>query len=834
MAAGIENECQNLIEQIKDLENNINNENIKLRQIMDEYSNYLNEKVDEENKKGENEINSFLEDFEIKMKTFQNEFDRKMDELNLEHEKNLERIRNEGDTFENRIQIHYQKFDKESFLKMANEIIEENKKKLAIIKSKILNEIEIYSNNQISYQNEKIEFNKKIENEHKEMEKALENLKNNVNPFDNELSIKQKEMDELSQRFRNELNDRKAILDHDNQNDNSTLDYLRRSLKSSLDLLRKKIQKDEQKLLQINENMKKEIEEFIQTSKSEISKLNSDKTTNKMQNKRVIETNSKAFMMQKDKMKKEYEAEIKKLKELLSENENNGNKVLLEYQSKFENLKKEKDSLISLNLQTLSDFEQKLQNDINSIKDETIEKIEKLKNQISTMLQKDQAINEKKIEEIKAKNQEKEESLKKEKNMEYEQTLELIQSCGYSKSEYQKLENDYQILYNNLQDQLRENVVVVPESEIFKNMLRVISDLKAEKIDHETIIQSRTKCINFEWTEKIEKEKERFKQKTNINAVNPRAREQAKKAMMIKIENVKNEKQEKIIELTNILNNLQNETKFKNILDEFYRDNNFDEKTSETKLNEIILQLSHDLKNSIENAEIVKKDLIHNLKNTISNQINENNSQINEIKALINKQNSEFKEENKKLNENLSNIHQNSIQNEKDLKNSYAIILNDKKKAFNEIKSILQQEIKEFKPNFPQDTRNVWTMQRAELDASVYQLKNEINNELARLNQEKEQIRKSLDKKWQECFDRKSKINLINSNMPSRAVDTALIDKLEGVLKTVTIQLTNAINDMKKYKHIYIKQEKQINEKFGVHEIGIFQKKHANHMDNVV
>ena len=123
-----------------------------------------------------------------------------------------------------------------------------------------------------------------------------------------------------------------------------------------------------------------------------------------------------------------------------------------------------------------------------------------------------------------------------------------------------------------------------------------------------------------------------------------------------------------------------------------------------------------------------------------------------------------------------------------------------------------------------QETKDAWTKQRKDFDAKVQCLRDQISSELSKLNCQKEEISRNLDNIWKDKLDKKMKLMKIMANWSPKSSDADLIAKLESNLKAVTIQLTNAINEMKKYKNLIMEQEIQINKKFGgMSEVGLLQ-----------
>ena len=839
----IQNECSLLNQQIKELNEFINNQQVKINELIELEIEDINKNVKKMTEKGKAEMKKVEIEYKSKSEELNNQSDLRIQELTKKHSEQLEAIKTSFSNKNPGLSFQYQKLNDEFYKKKLADVLNEYKVFLSDIKQRINDELLQYKNNFDRNKLEKEKFQDDLKNKSNEMLKIYKDQQNQKVLFNKDRKIEYdqqlKNFQSLVESFQKKINDKQQKMLHDSQNDNSTLNYLKQSFKASTDILRKKIAAEQNKKTEQYQKLKKELEDEGYFHKNELEKLNKEKSAQKIQNRSIVDSYQKSFFQVKDSQMKQNLNEINLLNEKISKIKNDKGNAIDEYSSILKNLNSQKNQLLKHNHNVICEFESKFEFQMNQLNTEMLEKIDKLKNQISEMLNKEILSHSKKIETVKSENNQKLNSFKSAKEKEHDQTLELIRSCGYSKAEYQKIDQEYKKEYEKLQSQFDTGIVIVPESDVFKNMLNVIKDLKAEKIDHETINQSRKNCINVEFQEKIDKENKQFSERVKRFSLStsPRARDQAKKAIQMKIDNIRNQKLEQIDKLTKEYNSIISNKAIPLNAKELESDAN---QIQEMNLIHSLQQAKEEQSTQIEQASLNYQSEIQKIFQQLDQAQKSIYQNKEKVQDMCFNQNRKYDKESQNLNDVLTEEHQKFMDQAIKIKNEQKSKVSSlKQKHFNE-REILQSKINELKQKIKQNyvspeefekTREAWTKQRTELDCRFSIIKGKFKGEIEELRQKKEEISKSFDKRWQEIFERKSKLALINSNKPSRTSDLELIEKLEGKLKILTSQLMNAVNDIKKYKNIYIAQEKQINKKFGgIPDVGILHQKTYNNV----
>lgn len=803
------NNIKNLISSISDqLENETKEfeKNIELNKQM------LINQINEEKAKGDQIILDYLKETEEKCNLYEVQFNEKVKNMEIQHEIELNAIQNEFGPFSNNLNTNdYQKVELFLYQNQISDLKLQFQNELNRIKAQISQEIEqIRTENEI-YKNQYLELNNQIENN--EYDQIISEFKTDFDKIKKEnitqLNNLKNSYEELIKKNQSEIETLKITATHNQQNEGSSLDFLRNQLNSTFELVQQRIIKEQQKYQtdfalyedSIRDNEKQFSEQCLQLKK--------ELSNNKIQYQRVVVSTQKSFLMEKEALLTTFKESIAKIKNDFFLLQTNQNQTEIDYRSNLNNLKIEKELEMQTNLKQISDFDSNFQSELEIIKNQYEADLDSYRKEMSELLEKDNLDNHCRIEELDQKHKEAIENFKKSKENENTKQIELISGQGYSKSEYEEIDSNYQKEYESLQNQLQESRIIMPESDSFKNMLRVISDLQTEKADHETINLSRKNCLNGEWNDKIENENKRHSQALSKLVINPRLRDEAKRRLKHKIETVQKEKNDSISHLNQVLADLQKKRNvFQDLDDEI------------EKLQSILDRLPSVNEETIQKAIKDRDDLIKDTKLKIDQYPMIMNSRKKDAGFLINGQKTIYSEKTRKINESHNafmkkneKAYKSEIKQHQTKANNLRTEFQQQKSGLeNEIHSIQEKVHQKISESLTQEMRDQWTQQRADLDSQLMNLRNKYEAQLLQLRNEKEEIIQKYDKMWKDKLDIKMKLMKMAENWTVRSPD---IDILEKELQNLTIQLTKSTNSLKKYKMMYMDQEKQINPSLG-------------------
>lgn len=824
----IDVECNNLRAIINEINQNIKNEEEKFEKETQKWQQDITGKIKEIELKSQKAIDDYLVESKKQYNQHQKEFADRITMLQKANDEELLKIWNENQQADFHIDSTYHhdtNFDK--YKDDFKNLMIQHKNKLSEIKGKINDEINKFKEESRFNKEKYSDFEELIANQINEMDQTINNLISLQKSIDDknnfEILNMKSELDKLKNQNKNIIDEKSKLANNNSVNDESSIEYLIKSLQSKFELFQKKINDEKKSKEAIIESILHEIEEFNNDLENKLSALTTELSSQKIQHKQAIDSCQESFFSEKENIIKLYKDEIDKISSNILLLKNNKDQTNNDYKSKLKNLQSEKDFLISLSQKELIEFDQETENLINQMNNDYFSNKKSLQDEINNQINKDKLDYSNQIAEVEKQNQEKIVNLKKRIENEYQMQVESIMKKSYSKSEFDKIEKSYQDEFEILQKTLNESSVLAPESDLFKNMARVISDLQSELKDHEVIIQSRGRCLKFEWQEKIKKENERFARSpfNDKNIVNPRARDQMKKSIQSKIDDVIRKKNEYLSRSNDYLNQFVQKS-YDNEDDEIVR------------LQIALNQLNKQKNDLVQEALLKKEETIKNQKNQIDQYHSEFCLYKRNLLDKINDQKIEFNSNYKKLNESLISTRQSTNQNELLEINSFQAKLNTINFQFCEEKCQLVAEINQLDNKstsvslsssisssssssslITQETKDAWTKQRKDLDAQVQCLREQLSSEISKLISQKEEIIKNLDNLCKEKFDKKMKLIKIMSNWSPRSSDAELIVKLEAKLKSVSIQLTNLVNEMKKYKNLCIDQERHISKKFG-------------------
>lgn len=823
-------ECQNLKNAINDINQKIRNEQKKYEEEIQNWQSSLFKKIKEVELEGQNNIDDFLKKSEEKYKKYKDDFNKRCEVLLKNLNGEVAKLKNEKlDLNIQTCSFHYQKIDLNQYRSGIESIQKQHLAQLYKIKIQIINKINEIKTKDDLFQIEHKETANNITNQISEMNKLIGKLNDDINLLlgqnNSELSSLKSNFEQLRNRNKEIIDEQSQLINQNSISSKSSIDYLIQSLQTKFDIFKQKISTEEQRKNYITNSISQEIEVSQKEFASQLSELTTELNSQKNQHKAIVEDFQNAFFSEKNEIMKVYQKKLDEAKSSIFLLKSNEDQVHNDCNLTLKNLQNEKKMLVSTHQKDLEELDQETENILNKLAIDHEYNMKTLQAQLDEMRNKDNIYFTSKIDEIEKQNQEIINHFKQQKETEYKSQIESLIKSGYSKDEYEKLENSYQKEFEYLQNKLNEANVITPESEIFKNMARVISDLKSEFKDHEVIIQSRARCLNFEWQQKIKKENERFARSPFNSAVltNPRARDQMRKSFQGRIEDVQKEKNEILAKI--------NEAQNSELIKERSKNVNLKDLQNEQE------QIDQQKNILVQEALIKKEEMIKNKKEQIDQIQIQFGQEKRELLNKINDQKTEFNSTYKKLNDSLLSAQIKHNQAEQNENNSFQSKLNAINFLFCEKKSELMSKINEMNDRssskslsssissvsssssssslITQETREAWTKQRIDFDAKVQCLREQISSEISKLNAKKDEISKNLDRIWKEKLDRKMKLSKIMSNWSSRSSDADIIAMLESNLKAVTLQLNSAINEMKKYKNLLIEQETQISKKFG-------------------
>ncbi|OHT05085.1 hypothetical protein TRFO_06090 [Tritrichomonas foetus] len=799
----------------------------------------LADRINQAKQKYQAERNNHFVEAEKRMQQCRHDSEEKIRKLKEEHAQKLAQLRSEGKISvkidNSKIEAGIERMRAAAALLIGhkNKLIglkETTAKCLKDNKSKIDKEIQeimkIKKENDelLSKMDQQID---EIERPNKEMlEQLIQQQKDQKINFSNEYQKKFDDFEKLKEELFKEYENLKLLNKDSLSKLNALFSDLTKQHETEIGNLTKK-HADIQAMLEENQKkLKKEISKAKKQHKK--AKLDITNELNELKKKHEVEKDELGHILFQERTTKlsEYDNAIKKMKSDISAAMGDDKKKEMKARDELESLEDNKTNLIANHQTEMKKIEGDEEDELEKLKKEFENKRNQLNSQISSSLEDLERENHDKINNAKSLNMNKKEDFINKLNSLNSEELSKIKQNGFSKDEFNSLEKKFQDDLNHLQKEL--NLIQPPkleDNEKYRSLTKLIDDLEKELGLHTKNNQNEQDSLMKNWQSQEDSENERHKQVLRPTS-SGRNRDQAKIALMKKLEDMRKLKEEEISRLSKLLEDLiQSHTK---------EMENLEKEKIEAQQQEKIDRLQDQL----ENEEIDSKRRIDSLlesfklklnsKNKeIEEKTNRFNTEINNSKSKIDEIVAQFESTKNELNSQIDSILQKSQNNldseaRKFEKDQNGMINDHNLQTHN-----LGQEIDSFKHNIPlQKQKN-----EKQLQENSSQRQNEIDEYVRKVKKEIEDIKvhwKGMEEFFEERIavlinERNKWINMFETR-PSRQCDIEQIEYLSNHLKMIQSQLTLALKDYTQFKAIYVEQDKKYNAMFGKNpKVGILQ-----------
>ncbi|OHS97249.1 hypothetical protein TRFO_09494 [Tritrichomonas foetus] len=834
----LDQEKMTALETIKKLSYQIDSMNKQFNKMVDDIQNSLKVCIENTRMKGEKELKEEIEKTTLRDQKFIEDSEKHCQDLADEHKLMIEKIKNGYNPPTINIQ---------TIISKTREIkrdINDGKRNVISMMSYLSDQMKQHKNNvkQLVQQMKDMRHNdydkinelqNKMRHELKEQDAIISALKTKLN------DLRKQQIEEIEKQ-NNLLSSLKTELDEEFENKKKNLNANNLNFESQIAVLKKSFDDKKKVILLTFGKRKKEIQMRIDEIMTQIEEEEKKFETQKKEfvsqlswslqqsYKTEVRSFQMVFMKNKETMKKEYEDQIKKLKEKILNSKNSDEKAVANAENEFTELNSQKEKMIENHQIFICEFDNNEYEEIKKIENEKNEKIEILHQQIDSMLSKEKEDNYTRIEQIKAENERKKQQLLKDKNNQYNNEMDIIKSKGFSRDEYLKMEQKYQNEYQRLIEDSQNMTPFIVNEDMFTYMTHVITDLENELEDHKIMVSSQSRLISHDYQDKIDQENLRFNNLQNRRAPS-RARNQVIQSLKTQISNTIKEKEDKIYQLQIILagfTSINSPSKKRNntIKDE---EDNIEYKNQINELHNLLNDIMIQQRMSIEKIKNEIMDEKNEIESEHSRLIKNIQTKICAVKESLKQQNSFFEEKNRQLNNTLQMNKMIYTKTYEETKRNGKCEAERMKAEFIEKEHLLKKKCSE---QAFQNSRNNDSYKAKEQE--------EYQKHTKSLNDHEDQMKRFIISQRKKVDDLKREIKHRMDDMqvkkgiivrkagerPSRSCDLERIERLEQQLSIKTNQLRNSIQDMSEYRTLYVAQEKVINQHFGgMPDVGILQ-----------
>ncbi|EAY21609.1 hypothetical protein TVAG_013740 [Trichomonas vaginalis G3] len=578
---------------------------------------------------------------------------------------------------------------------------------------------------------------------------------------------------------------------------------LKQKIESTENVTKKLLNEKEKLILETQKSFEME-EEMLQRDNSQLISRNQQLLKNATANMKTMEENTvaryRAILLQ---MRSDFE------KKLISDNTEISNA-----RANLQKFKEEKDTQISIVKQKSNNFDLET-NNINTIQKQKF--LDAETNLESTLNQKYQDYtNERtqKLSFVEKSNSMLENKRREELAANYDKEIENIKKENQENTEISRSEERYKKEYEELKKQL--DSITPPANKSFATYDKTIKDITNTISKTKLEIEDEKINMKNQWNTMIENEIKRHTD-TSSSGSSGRAKEQVKKNLMNRIQEIAAETEEESRKLQDKLKQIM----AKHMNDIVELESKKLQISNEEEIKKLQIELDYQIKRCdelISEAKRQSKKETAEFQMKIENMKNDNDSRIltleNDSKFMENK----IKKKLEDMRISISLISQKEKEEASKIKAAIETTISQENQSFQYHSKEINDEISKQQLKIQQTKKDSDDTIRHRIESNNYELQ-KFESKLVDENENVKDNWQALELFYNEKIEvlEKKRDDLIEkfNTRPGRASDLERIELLTGRLKIILTQLKNNTRDLVEYKKLLIVKEKEYNEKFG-------------------